>query len=172
MKKNRAVKENTPLEPKPKEVVKIEISPELEDRFKNFDSTSAEFEPEENENTFSEGEKRENAPHVNEPRIPTAEEQLKIKMFLGFCSFLLVGFNTFLLNFLRKSSVPFDKMILTDDELLQFTPYVSGEQMLNFLNKIPAWLIGIAHFEYLMFSKHSLHVQDYKKVETKPTKKK
>lgn len=169
-KKQLPIEKETVITPEEKTISNTvsEISPELESRFNSFEKTVSEFPPE--SEFIAEGEQRDSAPLVNEQQGPTIEEQAKVKMFLGLCSYFLVGFNTFLLNFLRKSNVPFDKLKLTEDEIAEFEPYVSGPEILKILSKVPAWLIGVVHFEYMMFTKHSMYVEEYKK-ENKKIKK-
>jgi len=166
--------ENTVLEVPKVEIKdqKPEISEDLEKRFKDFDNSDSEFKPEQQESTplnMVTG----NPSKPQEPRQPTAEELIKIQMFLGLCSYVLAGFNHFILNYLRKSKVPYDKLLLTDDEILQFVPYVSTEQIIVMLSKIPGWLIGFVHYEYMAFKKHSLYVDEYKiKKQDKPIQRK
>lgn len=162
-KKKISVEEEIPTEIETPIPQSSEISEDLENKFSGFNNTVSDFTPDTPDiPQIDGGDNPSNSQTPQTPHIPTAEEQMKIKMFLGFCSFLLVGFNTWLLNYLRKTKVPTDKMQLSETELASFEPYFSGEEVLKILNKIPGWMIGIAHFEYMMFTKHRQFVDEYK----------
>lgn len=94
--------------------------------------------------------------------VPTMEQQIKIKMFVGLMCYLLAGLNMILLNIIRKTKVPFDKMTLTDDERDSILPYLNSVEILQFIDKLPTWLIGVVHVETMFFMKHNTYVDEYK----------
>lgn len=131
----------------------------LDENFADMEKFVSEFKPDEQS-------QNQTSPNGStQAQKPTIEQQIKIRIFLGLCCYLISGLNTFLLNKIRKSQVPIDKMQFTEGEKESLLPYFNSPEILNFMDKIPASLMAVIHIEYIMFMKHSLHVDEYKKVE-------
>lgn len=144
-----------------KEPIKVEnLTSDLESDFKDFEKSVAEFQPEtENENNVSD---------ITPQKVEvTLEQKIKIKMFVGFCCFLLTGLNVFIFNKIRSTKVPYEKMILNSAEIESLTPYMESTEVLNFIDKLPTWLIGVLHVEYMYFQKHAEFVEEYKIIKPK-----
>lgn len=132
------------------------VDEDLDAKFREFEKTTSEFVPDSDDVV---------TPVSGEPQKdikPTMEQTIKIKMVLGFACMLLSGLNTFLLNKIKKTKVPFDKMILSDEEQATLEPYLNSADVLNMIDKIPTWLLGILHIEYLFYTKHSIHSDEFK----------
>ena len=95
-------------------------------------------------------------------------DKIKLKMFVGFMCFLLAGLNTFLLNKMRKTNVPFEKMQLTDEEVESVMPYMESPEVMEFINKIPTWLMAVVHLEYMFLAKHNDFKDAYQIIKAKP----
>ncbi len=98
------------------------------------------------------------------------ERKIKVRIFTGFVCFLLSGFSTFILNLVRGSKVPIDKMLLTDNEKLEIEVYMNSDEVLQFIDKLPTSVIGFVHISYMMFQKHSSLVSEYKIIKKEKTK--
>lgn len=96
--------------------------------------------------------------------VPTFEQKMKVKMFAGFIFFLLVGVNVFILNKIKGTKVPSDKMQLTEDELETFSKYLESPEVIAMIDKLPAWLIGTMHFEMVMIQKHKDLADEYRPI--------
>lgn len=93
---------------------------------------------------------------------PTMAQAVKIRMFAGFFFYVLSGLETFLLNKIKRTAVPFDKMILDDDEQDSMLPYLQSPEIVDFIDKLPTWLIAVCHYQFMMFEKHSEYANEFK----------
>lgn len=135
-----------------------EINPasSLEEDFKNFEKSTSEYKAmgEENSTTNIKGKA------VN--TLITTEQKVKIKLFLGFACFLLSGFNTFLFNMVFKDKVALDEMLLSDTEKEELQEYLNTPEVIAFIEKIPPYVIAIAHIEYMFYLKYRSAVKKKK----------
>jgi len=142
---------------------------DLNEAFNEFEKTTSGFTPEqEAEETTTEETTTGEA--KTEPVELTFEQKTKLKMFVGFACFVLSGLNMFLLNKVRKSNVPFKKMILEEHERDSIMPYMESPEIIAFIDKLPTWLIAVAHIEYIYIQKHSEFSDEYKIIEVEEVK--
>lgn len=141
----------------------------LEDRFEQFSKQTAEFTPEQpNEGTVIPNEQV--GGEVSESQENAVTRGIKIKMFVGFACFVLSGFGTWLLNMLKGTKVPLEKMYFTKEEKESLEPYMDDPKVLAFIDKLPTWLIAVGHVGILLNSKHEEFAKDYKIVKPKKEK--
>lgn len=121
----------------------------LEAGYQEFLNTDSKFNPDDTGTQIPGEEKKpgEVAPPIS------VEQQMKLRMFLGFMCFLLSAANTFIFNMLFKADVPVKEMLLDEDEQRQIEPYLNSPQILAFIDKLPGWVIAVAHVEYMMYDK-------------------
>ncbi len=143
-----------PAQEEPTPVQALNAGETLEDQFREFESTDSTFDPENGlpPEQVDEAPPIPGNPAQVEPQL-TAEQKIKIKMFLGFVCFLLSAGNTFIFNLIFKSEVPLKEMLLDDEEKAQVEPYLNSPQILAFIDRLPGWIIGVAHIEYMMYEK-------------------
>ncbi len=147
------------------------IDNDLTADFNQFEKTVSDFTPEQKEvptNNVSNDSGGTTSSTTEKEEDPIVK-QLKLKMLVGLVCTVLVGVNNKLLNIIKGSNVPFKEMELDETEKESLIPYLDSPEILAFLDKIPAWLMGVIHFEYMMFQKHGDLSDEYSK---KPKKNK
>lgn len=102
---------------------------------------------------------------INKPVTPTPEQQLKIKLFAGFALYMIAGLNTFIFNKVSKTDVPLDEMLLEDSEEEALLPYLNSVEVLTWIDKLPIWVVGFLHMEYMFYIKFNSVKSDYKKIQ-------
>lgn len=127
-------------------------TPSLEDEFKEFEKATSEFKPEIKPVLNEQGEE------IIAPELNPADS-FKIKMFLGFASFLLTGFNTFLFNMAFKGGVEVSEMQLNEREQASLEKYLHTPEIIAFLSKIPSWVWAVAHVEFMFYQKYRFAVK-------------
>ncbi len=93
---------------------------------------------------------------------PTPEQLLKIQLFAGFALYMIAGLNTFIFNKIKKTNVPLEEMLLSDDEEKALLPYLNSTEILMWIDKLPIWAVGILHMEYMFFIKYNSVKDEYK----------
>lgn len=127
---------------------------DLDADFEAFDKKTSSFVPE--QNNTSENTGSENTNTSGDPgEMFDLGTTIKMRMLVGLCCMLLAGFNTFLFNKMKGTAVPFKEMELDEDERESLLPYLDDPRIIEFINKIPSWLIGLIHVEYMFYKKHS-----------------
>lgn len=139
----------------------------LEERFKKFSEQSAEFKPEQPTEGTPINPEQVGEPLVEESAIA---RQIKIKMFVGFSCFVLAGFGTWLLNMIKGTKVPVDKMYFTPAEKESLMPYMDDPRILEFIDKLPTWVIAAGHIGFMINSKHELYAKEFKVIKKSKTK--
>lgn len=137
---------------------------ELDKAFDDFEKNDAEFtpdpKPQEKENDikikFGEPEK------IIDPNQHFIDD-MKAKFFVGMFTYLLAGANTFLLNMIMGYEVPVEQMEMNEAEKISVSHYMKSPEIMAWLNKLPPWLIGIMHVEYIFIRKFNAVKKDFKK---------
>jgi hypothetical protein len=162
------VTENEETTTETKEEVKqaFENEEKLEDEFAEFLNTSSEHSFENNET-----EKTQASEAAPENNLSFADE-FKVTMFIGFIFMFLDGIHAFAYQFVSKYK--FDKKELAmdkeDKEALEM--YFKTPRVAAILNKIPTEIIGVAHMEYIYFTKFQEMIEMKKEEGTLELKKK
>lgn len=162
------VTENEETTTETKEEVKqaFENEEKLEDEFAEFLNTSSEHSFENNET-----EKTQASEAAPENNLSFADE-FKVTMFIGFIFMFLDGIHAFAYQFVSKYK--FDKKELAmdkeDKEALEM--YFKTPRVAAILNKIPTEIIGLAHMEYIYFTKFQEMIENKKEEGTLELKKK
>lgn len=142
------------------ETVSPEIKPEgesLESAFSEFEKGTSTFTvPKEDSGTTK------SISPTGTPESNALADQLKIKMFLGFACFMLAGFNMFIFNMLSKHKVEMSDMRLDEAEKEEVAIYLNSPEILELINKLPVWIIGVAHVEMMFYSKWEIGVERVK----------
>lgn len=133
------------------------VGDDIDSAFKDFEKTVSTFTPNGDDNSTEAGEQT-----TADNAAKEIERGIKVKMFTGFICFLLSGFNVFILNMIKKTKVPMDKMLLSESERVSIEPYMNSNEIIQFIDKMPTWLIGIIHIEYMFIQKHSAVSDEYK----------
>lgn len=157
-------------EPIQSEPVKTETTnkTDLENAFAEFENSTSTFKP--NQETIQQNSNQtsnSNSSTVNtdNSNVLSIADNFKLRLFLGFCCFLLAGFNTFLFNMFFKGNVSVSQMTLDEAEREELVPYLNTPRIIEFIRKIPAEFLAIAHIEMMFYTK-------YKQAEKENLKKK
>lgn len=142
------VKSTVTLPETPKIKIEEKEDKSLEDAFAEFESESTEFSPPESgEDTPNDGTELKDLKHEQ-------SNLFKIQMFMNFASFLLVGFNTVVLNVIFKKDISTEEMAMNQRDKDAISPYLNSPEVIQMLSKIPSWVWGIVHVEWIFISKY------------------
>lgn len=136
---------------------------DLEAEFSNMEKTSSEFDPENTEEQIPTDDKKDDK--LNDFEIA------RIRIFIGFACYFMSGFHTILFNKLRHFAVPSKEMQFGDDEKEALMVYLQNRQVLELIDKVPTWVIGLVHMEYIMITKYNAVCDNYKLPDPTPEKK-
>lgn len=166
------VVDNTPLSPSndqlkngetiPSEKIDDGIDSDLEKDLEAFRKRTSSFQPPVSTIPTEKKEKLSEGVGMEEPLLPSTnavEDNMKIKMFLGFACYLLSGFATWIFNLIKKHEVEYSDMVLTELEKEQLKVYMNTPRIINFINKIPPEWIMFLHIGYIYNNKHESAVK-------------
>lgn len=139
----------------------------IDKNFADFEKTIATHEVESNIQNSDTNISKVNVSKPSDPFNASISDMVKIKMFLGFACFLLSGLNMFLFNILSKTKVELSDMTLDADEKESIEPYLNDPRIVEMINKLPSWVIAVAHIEIIMYDKFTDGVKRIKAEEKK-----
>lgn len=98
--------------------------------------------------------------------------QFKTRLFVGLFFLVLDGFHAFLYSQLSKYKITKEEMEMNakDQEALEM--YFQSPKVVAFINKLPEWIIGIAHTEYIYWHKFKSIVRTHEAKELKEAERK
>lgn len=124
-----------------------EKEPDINKDFDDFVNSTSQHEfPDKEENKEEQAKQEED---ISSAMV----DNFKLQMFTGLLFLLLDGVHSFLFRFVSKydvksKDIAFDE---ADKEAVQI--YFNTPRVMNFINKMPAELIGFMHVEYIYYQK-------------------
>lgn len=138
--------------PPEKKEVETGAEDELNEAFKVFNEKTSKLKPD--FSSASATPQNSDSPSVSpDPVMTDFAFEIKMKMFLGALCYVLSGLHVVLFNLLTKKQITFEDMQLNETEQASIRIYLNSPKVLELINKIPGWVWGIIHVEFIFLGK-------------------